>query len=1031
MNMDDKCPLISLITTVYNTEKYVDRCFNSIMEQSYPNIELIVVNNASSGNITEIVKTYQDAYPDRKIKLLQFEENQGVFNARVKGAEIATGDYIAFIDSDDRVSIDYYRFMITKATETNSDIVIANVVYENPNGELFYQNYNSWTDREFSLEGKDIFDFYFHQEGLLFSVNLIWNKIFTRKLWSKACEYLRKNTKKIVMYDDMAIMSVLYFFANKLQKISYVQYYYFQNTTASSKGGNSYKKFKSIINDISNSFEFIENFLKEKNQIDLYCMNLQNWKSRYFRVWKSEINQSKLASSQKKSLIDELKKVLNCSSYTYLTEDDNYFYDLITSYSDDLEKQVNKILDPAIKCISFDIFDTLITRPFYQPTDLFKLLNQYINEQYPELYYVDFEQLRISAEHQARARAFSNIPAPEDIDIEAIYEELARMIPVSQQEIESIMNKEIDLEKRFCKTRKIGKYLYDIAVCKGKEIICISDMYLHSTDIKEILESCGYDRISSIYVSSEIKLTKNSGSLYKYVLANRKIPAKSMLHIGDNYHSDICVAQKYRLNTIHLINAKDNMIGANKLHYHGEFTSKAYLEKICGQYALTFSGIRFQLGLIADKLFDNPYEDFNFSSDLNGSPYRLGYYVLGSYLLSTFQWLNSNLSKKKYNHIHFIARDGWLFKQAYDILSENKRGLPLSNYLYISRRAAFPLAISSSDDLYTLHTFYNIHAFTPRKLISYLAPLFNNFEEDVVLSKLLSGAIIADKPFSSLGEWLNFMKFFDKNFYSQQAVDRYRAAMRTYFSAFISESDCTFDAGYSARSESILTRLLGTPIDAFYLYANEERCFTNSGKRAFNVNTLHPISASVPRMMILETMISDINGSCIGYNVSSHASISPIFEDSELNFQTRYIIQQMHKGALDFVHDWKNCFGDFLITLRANDLLIPIEYFMSYAKPFERHIFSAAYFDDPLFFEQTQRLSAVFDALQHENIQDYTANALYCNIPKWKKAAILALTDRKILKEKIKSKYSNHPIFLKILGIGYSIPRGIYHLFKR
>ena len=141
--MDDKCPLISLITTVYNTEKYVDRCFNSIMEQSYPNIELIVVNNASSGNITEIVKTYQDAYPDRKIKLLQFEENQGVFNARVKGAEIATGDYIAFIDSDDRVSIDYYRFMITKATETNSDIVIANVVYENPNGELFYQNYNS------------------------------------------------------------------------------------------------------------------------------------------------------------------------------------------------------------------------------------------------------------------------------------------------------------------------------------------------------------------------------------------------------------------------------------------------------------------------------------------------------------------------------------------------------------------------------------------------------------------------------------------------------------------------------------------------------------------------------------------------------------------------------------------------------------------------------------------------------------------------------------------------------------------------
>ena len=147
--MENKKPLISVITTVYNTEKYVGRCFDSVFNQTYKNIEFIVVNNASEGNINEIVNKYKYIYPDFKIKLVELKENVGLFHGRLKGAEVATGDYIAFIDSDDRVSIDFYRTLLDKAIETSADMVAADFVYEDEVGNLTQDIYNPVKNYEF------------------------------------------------------------------------------------------------------------------------------------------------------------------------------------------------------------------------------------------------------------------------------------------------------------------------------------------------------------------------------------------------------------------------------------------------------------------------------------------------------------------------------------------------------------------------------------------------------------------------------------------------------------------------------------------------------------------------------------------------------------------------------------------------------------------------------------------------------------------------------------------------------------------
>ena len=90
---------LSVVIPVYNTEQYLPRCIESLINQTYKNIEFIFVNDCSPQNAEEIIKEYQKK--DSRIKYVTYEKNRGLFRARMAGAEKATGEYIAFMDSDD------------------------------------------------------------------------------------------------------------------------------------------------------------------------------------------------------------------------------------------------------------------------------------------------------------------------------------------------------------------------------------------------------------------------------------------------------------------------------------------------------------------------------------------------------------------------------------------------------------------------------------------------------------------------------------------------------------------------------------------------------------------------------------------------------------------------------------------------------------------------------------------------------------------------------------------------------------------
>lgn len=114
-------PLISIIVPVYNVEKYLPKCLDSIMNQTYKNLEIILVDDGSTDNSGIICDKYSEG--DRRIKVIH-KENGGLSDARNKGLDIAKGEYVGFVDSDDYIAEDMYEYLYAFILENNLDVAM-------------------------------------------------------------------------------------------------------------------------------------------------------------------------------------------------------------------------------------------------------------------------------------------------------------------------------------------------------------------------------------------------------------------------------------------------------------------------------------------------------------------------------------------------------------------------------------------------------------------------------------------------------------------------------------------------------------------------------------------------------------------------------------------------------------------------------------------------------------------------------------------------------------------------------------------
>lgn len=135
---------VSVIIPIFKTEKFIERCVRSLMEQTLDSIEYIFVNDCTPDKSVDIIERVVEDYPHRKnfIKIMSHEKNLGLASTRNTGLTVATGDYIIHCDSDDWVDKNAYELMYLKAIKTDADIVVSDYYKDYPNfSQVQKQNY--------------------------------------------------------------------------------------------------------------------------------------------------------------------------------------------------------------------------------------------------------------------------------------------------------------------------------------------------------------------------------------------------------------------------------------------------------------------------------------------------------------------------------------------------------------------------------------------------------------------------------------------------------------------------------------------------------------------------------------------------------------------------------------------------------------------------------------------------------------------------------------------------------------------------
>ena len=141
---------LSVIVPVYGVEKYIARCAKSLLEQTYPDKELIFVDDASPDGSIEVLKTVLAQYPSQQVSILRHEHNRGLAAARKTGLEIASGDYIVSVDSDDYLEHNALELLARKAEETDADIIGMDCWFEWNDKRSIYRGQWSQDPKEYS-----------------------------------------------------------------------------------------------------------------------------------------------------------------------------------------------------------------------------------------------------------------------------------------------------------------------------------------------------------------------------------------------------------------------------------------------------------------------------------------------------------------------------------------------------------------------------------------------------------------------------------------------------------------------------------------------------------------------------------------------------------------------------------------------------------------------------------------------------------------------------------------------------------------
>ena len=240
---------LSIIVPVYNVEKYLPKCLESLTNQTLKDIEIICVNDGSMDNSLAILKEF--ASKDSRIRIID-NQHQGVAKTRNTGIEQSTGEYIGFVDSDDYIDIDFFEKLYNSATKSNSDIAIASILKH----KNFFDIYNAkYTKEETAITIQDKIKLCEDKKHFFFYA---WNKIYHSG-------FIKENNIKFSegqIYEDVMFAIKALYYSNKIISVYGTKYHYIEHE-------NSLTKYKDKTgekeHDLIKAYSELQEFCNSKN----------------------------------------------------------------------------------------------------------------------------------------------------------------------------------------------------------------------------------------------------------------------------------------------------------------------------------------------------------------------------------------------------------------------------------------------------------------------------------------------------------------------------------------------------------------------------------------------------------------------------------------------------------------------------------------------------------------------------------------------------------------------------------------------
>ncbi len=247
---------ISIIVPIYKVEKYLNKCIDSVLCQTFTDFELILVDDGSPDSCPKICDDY--AKKDSRVKVIH-KPNGGLSDARNAGIEVAGGDYLAFIDSDDFVAPDTYEHAYNLMLEHNADMVVYDAVIVGETDDATFTDATKTfvMDKDLALKEMIV--------NRKFSVNA-WNKLYKKELFSSL------RYPKGMLYEDLALTYKLIDLCNTVVYTSAKKYAYVQRQS-SIMGQTGYKMKKDKVLIVK---EMIEYFIARENKFEI-CSGIASY----------------------------------------------------------------------------------------------------------------------------------------------------------------------------------------------------------------------------------------------------------------------------------------------------------------------------------------------------------------------------------------------------------------------------------------------------------------------------------------------------------------------------------------------------------------------------------------------------------------------------------------------------------------------------------------------------------------------------------------------------------------------------------